>query len=82
MLYNTKLNEFDLFHLNALLQIVEEKIDDVNYHIQKCESLPQGDTRRDLEMSYDVELNMFILWKVQILNAKEDVKNMEKVNAG
>ena len=81
-MYNTKLNEFESLQIEALIQVVEEKIDDINYHIQKCQSLPQGDIRHDLEEDYDKDLNVFILWKVQLLNAKEDIKEMNKINAG
>lgn len=82
MLYNTKLNEFEPEQLAALLFVVDEKIDEINNKLQTVSTFDDGAIKDDLTNALDKAFNTFILWKVQISNAKTDIEEMNKINAG
>lgn len=82
MMYNTKINEFELDEIELLLSAVNEKIDLLNGSIQRIQSWEESEIRNDLEEGFNKDLGVFILWKVQLENAKIDINEMNKVNAG
>jgi len=82
MLYNTKLNEFTVDQIDFLLYAIEAKIQDVNYGLSAVDFWEDSELKHVHEDEMGKQLDAFVLWKVQLLNAKEDIKEMNKVNAG
>jgi len=79
MLYNTKLNEFTTEQIDFLLYAIEAKIQDVNYGISAIDFWEDSSLKHEHENEMSKQLDAFILWKTQLLNAKKDIEEMNKV---
>lgn len=82
MMYNTKLNEFELRHIELLLPVIQEKIDTLVGTLNRIEKWEPSQLKHDIYLQTDADLTDFILWKVQLENAKSDINEMNKINVG
>jgi len=81
-MYNTKLNEFEPNQLNELLFVVDDKIKEINGKIQAVSNFEDGPIKHDIENALNKAFNTFVLWKVQLEMAKNDIEEMNKISAG
>lgn len=76
-MYNVKLNDFELHEINLMLEIIETNLE--TFERTKMEAELREDTE---EVSWIIEridrdLNALTRFKIQFLNAKLDLKQIE-----
>jgi hypothetical protein len=81
MLYNTKLNEFESHELDRMLKLVNEEIKTLFSCQKDTSKWDESELKDTLTKKYESELDIMLLWKVQIQNALNDIKEMNKINA-
>lgn len=78
---SVNLSDFTEEQLKFAIVIFKESQDDSNRKLQALEHLRPGDVRHDLELSYTTELDVAILFRIQLENALQEVKDKNKVNS-
>lgn len=76
---SVELNEFTEDQLQFAIDMFIDKTDDINRSLQRLEDFPDGEVRKDLKAVYDVEFDTALLWKVQLMNALDEVKAGNKI---
>jgi len=79
-LFNTLLNQFSSDQLNCILGMTEEKIEVVQLARMKAELKEDSEEVSWLLKDIDKDLETYQLFKIQLLNAKLDVEQLQHLN--
>lgn len=79
MLYSTKLNEFEPGQINLLLEVIEERLNAIQIAQMKAELNEEEDMTAIINKCEE-DLKTLTLWRVQLLNAKEDIEQLTHSN--
>lgn len=78
-MYNTRINEFDPDQINLLLEVIEERLNAIQIAQMKAELNEEEDMAAIINKCEE-DLDTLTLWRVQLLNAKEDIKQLVNSN--
>lgn len=78
-MYNTRINEFEPDQINLLLEVIEERLNAIQIAQMKAELNEEEDMTAIINKCEE-DLKTLTLWRVQLLNAKEDIKQLVNSN--
>lgn len=78
-MYNTRLNEFEPDQINLLLEVIEERLNAIQIAQMKAELNEEEDMTAIINKCEE-DLEILTLWKIQLENAKEDIKLLVNSN--
>lgn len=77
---DTKLSDFTVEQIDPMLNCLDGRLNDLELTLMRTELWDESQVRDAIIASANKEADILMLWKVQLLNAKEVVNNREKVN--
>lgn len=80
MLYNTKLNEFSKKQIERLLLLIQTELLTLQMTLARIEAWEDSSIKVKIQSDTQKEWDDLMLWKVQLLNAKEDIKQQLQAN--
>lgn len=80
-MYNVKLNEFSEEQLDLYIQMVHEKVSDITNAWVIVNKFEPSEYKQHKEAVLQFQFDAITLLKVQLENAKQDIKEINKVNS-
>lgn len=79
MLYNTKLNEFEEDQIDLYLSMVNDKVSEITNAWTIVSKFDPSELKQHKEAVLKFQFDAVVLLKVQLENAKKDIKEIRKV---
>lgn len=80
MLYNTKLNEFSKEQIERLLLLIQTELLTLQMTLARIEAWEDSSIKVKIQSDTQKEWDDLMLWKVQLLNARDDIKQLVNSN--
>jgi hypothetical protein len=76
---SVSLNDFSREELEFAINVMTDVIDDLNRKIQQLSDFEDSELKTGLMYDMDKDFETALLWRVQLSNALDEVKNTEKI---